>query len=188
MVIFYCIIQYKVALYYAASLPALKLFNFPAINCIFPSICGPCLMSVQVNGGGIRKPHFLEARCCVKWLAHWVFVAPAWKVFPDWSLWAPWVTVEAHAQAWSFSGCEQCLVFISLTCGGLEAAGPALTYGCYGYVLVTAQLSACYTNLSPATRWVLWLFFVCYVHSWCDIGFSIESRVDLIQDDMTLSV
>lgn len=80
-----------------------------------------------------------------------MFVAPAWKVFPDWLLRALWVTVEAHVQVWSFSGCEHCLVFISLTCGGLEAARHLVTWGCYGYVLVTAQLFARYTVFSPDT-------------------------------------
>ncbi|XP_028987619.2 uncharacterized protein LOC114844422 isoform X3 [Betta splendens] len=50
-----------------------------------------------------------------------MLVAPAWKVFPDWLLRAVRVRVEAHIQVWSFSGCEQCSVFISLTCGGSEA-------------------------------------------------------------------
>ena len=93
---------------------------------------------------------------------------------------AVWVTVEDHVQAWSFSGCEQCLVFISLTCGGSEAARPAVTWGYYGFVLIVASFSACHTDFLPATWWVFMSFVVRCVYSWYVISFSIEKQSWLV--------
>ena len=106
-----------------------------------PKVCCAFLSGTLLSPyGGL----YTIERLCIEWgpnvmSSDWlsgVFVAPGWKVFPDWMFWAVRVTVAAGTGTsigihWLCKNSD-CSSAQLLTCGVLEAWAAAVTWDCYG--------------------------------------------------------
>lgn len=126
---------------------------------------------IRVNGGTIKEDWF-----CVKWLAQQMFVAPAWKVFPDWLPWALWVTVESPRTSvviqwlWTLLGFH--LAYMLRLGGSQTCSDLGLLWLCPCYCWVVCMLHSlvsCYMVSFMA-------FVVSYIDSWVVLIFQWKQR------------
>lgn len=77
----------------------------------------------------LQRGRYFLIGCCEHYGSLW---KPTYKRGHSVAVNTAWFSSRLHVEAW-------------------RQPGPAVNWGCYGYVLVTAQLSACYTLFSAAT-------------------------------------